>query len=270
MAFETADLPAQDTTLVDLLRGPDPGTRKPSDRGFKDQRTRSDIWFDLANKNINELQKFLNEKDIVNKKGFDIAKPAADIDQADIVRRPWSIVTRRFTSSKTIKQSAYHQEWYRIGQRAKELGVLNLADLNTSKLSNSKLISVFDRIKTNIDNNEPLMSKEVYVYTEWLGPTFNEVLKLMGDYREFRKSIELQPGLDSKTKRVRINELYAAENILLKQYIDLVANMDLDYVFESTMSKEFPIVPSFLQPRLPTRKRGKKEKIELTIDDFKF
>ena len=155
-------------------------------------------------------------------------------------------------------------------KRAKELGVLNLADLNTSRLSNSKLISVFDRIKTNIDNNEPLMSKEVYVYTEWLGPTFNEVLKLMGDYREFRKSIELQPGLDSKTKRVRINELYAAENILLKQYIDLVANMDLDYVFESTMSKEFPIVPSFLQPRLPTRKRGKKEKIELTIDDFKF
>tara|TARA_X000001382_G_scaffold71843_1_gene50081 strand:+ start:2563 stop:6816 length:4254 start_codon:yes stop_codon:yes gene_type:complete len=275
IAFETADLPVKETSLVDVLRGPDPGTRKPGDRGFKDQRTRSDIWFDLANTKINKLQKFLNEKDIVNKKGFNIAKPAADIDQADMVRRPWSIVTRRFTSSKTIKQSAYHQEWYRIGQRAKELGVLNLADLNIAKLSNSKLISVFDRIKTNIDNNEPLMSKEVYVYTEWLGGTFNEVLKLMGDYREFRKGIELQPNLDSKTKRIRINELYAAENILLKQYLDLVASIEIDgkpipYVFESKLEKEFPAVPGFLKPRLPTRKRGQKEKKELTIEDFKF
>ena len=55
--------------------------------------------------------------------------------------------------------------------------------MNVAKLANSKLISVFDRIKTNVDNNEPLMSKEVYVYTEWLGGTFNEVLQLMGDYR---------------------------------------------------------------------------------------
>jgi hypothetical protein len=258
IAFETADLPSKDTSLVDLLVG-------------DDERSRSEIWYDLANKNINELQKFLDEKDIINKKGFNIAKPAADIDQADIVRRPWSIVTRRFTSSKTIKQSSYHQEWYRIGQRAKELGVLNLSDLNTSKMNNSKLISVFDRIKTNIDNNEPLMSKEVYVYTEWLGPTFNEVLELMGNYREFRKSIEITPNLDAKTKRNRINELYAAENILLKQYLDLISEMDIDYVLESTMSKEFPLVPSLLQPRLPTRKRGKKEiKKDLNFGDFKF
>lgn len=69
-------------------------------------------------------------------------------------------------------------------------------------MNNSKLISVFDRIKTNIDNNEPLMSKEVYVYTEWLGPTFNEVLELMGNYREFRKSIEITPNLDAKTKEI--------------------------------------------------------------------
>ena len=54
--------------------------------GFKDQRTRSDIAL-FANTKINKLQKFLDEKDIVNKKGFNIAKPAADIDQADIVKK---------------------------------------------------------------------------------------------------------------------------------------------------------------------------------------
>ena len=57
--------------------------------------------------------------------------------------------------------------------------LLDVTDINSSRSNNSKLISVFDRIKTNMDNNNPIMSDEVFIYTQVLGDTFNTVFSKM-------------------------------------------------------------------------------------------
>ena len=51
---------------------------------------------------------------------------------------------------------------------ARKLKVLDISNIDSARLNNSKVISIFDRIKTNIDNNEPLMTNEVFVYTQIL------------------------------------------------------------------------------------------------------
>ena len=192
-----------------------------------------------------------------NEKGLKIEKPAPDVDQVDILKRPWSIVTRRFQSSDVIKNSSYHKEWFRIGEQARKLGVLDITDINASKTSNSKLISVFDRIKTNIDTNDPIMTDEVFIYTQVLGDTFNSVFSKMQEFRELRKTIELAPNMSADEKRKQINQLYAAENIMLKEYLDGVVEADVDFVLEKTMFGVFT-VPTYTGGA----KKPKKEKFK--------
>jgi hypothetical protein len=176
-----------------------------------------------------------------NEKGLKIQKPTPDVDQVDILKRPWSIVTRRFFGSDVIKNSSFHKEWFRIGNEARKLGVLDISNLNSARLNNSKVISIFDRIKTNLDNNDPLMTNEVFVYTQVLGDTFNTVFEKMQEFRELRKTIELRPDMSGDDKRTQINELYALENIMLKEYLDGVAEADIDFVLEKTMLGIFEV-----------------------------
>jgi len=198
----------------------------------------------------------------VKGKGLDIQKPKPDVDQIDILKRPWSIVTRRFQSSDVIKNSSFHKEWFRIAERARKLGVLDVTDLNSSKKNNSTLISVFDRIKTDIDNNNPIQSDEVFIYTQILGDTFNTVFSKMQDFRELRKTIELAPNMSPEEKRKQINQLYNLENIMLKEYLDGVVDADVDFVLEKTMFGIFK-VPTYTGDG----KKPKKEKF--TRQDFK-
>jgi len=198
----------------------------------------------------------------VKGKGLDIQKPKPDVDQVDILKRPWSIVTRRFQSSDVIKNSSFHKEWFRIAERARKLGVLDVTDLNASKKNNSTLISVFDRIKTDIDNNNPIQSDEVFIYTQVLGDTFNTVFSKMQDFRELRKTIELAPNMSPEEKRKQINQLYNLENIMLKEYLDGVVDADVDFVLEKTMFGIFK-VPTYTGDG----KEPRKEKF--TREDFK-
>ena len=176
-----------------------------------------------------------------NEKGLRIEKPTPDVDQVDILKRPWSIVTKRFKGSDVIKNSSFHKEWFRIGNEARKLKVLDISNIDSARLNNSKVISIFDRIKTNLDNNDPLMTNEVFVYTQVLGDTFNSVFQKMQEFRELRKTIELAPNLSGDEKRIQINELYALENIMLKEYLDGVAEADIDFVLEKTMFGIFKV-----------------------------
>ena len=198
----------------------------------------------------------------VKGKGLNIQKPKPDVDQIDILRNPLSIVTRRFQSSDVIKNSSFHKEWFRIAERARKLGVLDVTDLNASKKNNSTLISVFDRIKTDIDNNNPIQSDEVFIYTQVLGDTFNTVFSKMQDFRELRKTIELAPNMSPEEKRKQINQLYNLENIMLKEYLDGVVDADVDFVLEKTMFGIFK-VPTYTGDG----KEPRKEKF--TRQDFK-
>ena len=177
---------------------------------------------------------YIQEKLGTTKEGLYIKKPKKRTDEADIIRRPWSIVTRRFHSEKVIKNSFFHKEWFRIQQRAKELGVLDITKLDNSREVNKKYLMTLDKIVTNIDNNDPLESDEVQAYRD-LGLVWNAVIDMMTELRETRKTIEMLPDMDSAEKTEIINELLFSENMILHDFFNTIVEMDLDYILEDTM-----------------------------------
>jgi len=167
---------------------------------------------------------------------MNIVKPKkSDTSRTFNIKKPWTIVTSRFQSDDVIKNSFFHKEWYRVQQRAKELGVLDLTNLDTAKDVNVRLLQIFDKIKTNLDNNEPLMSDEVQEYST----VFNGVLKEMFQdvilFRNSRKTIEMLPDMSSEQKRNEINNILRAENMMLHEIFKAMAAMDLEYMLSDTM-----------------------------------
>ena len=131
--------------------------------------------------------------------------------------------------------SLFHKEWFRVQQRVKELGILDLTKLDTARDINVQLLKIFDNIQTNLDNNEALMSEEVKEYSTIFGGTLTAYFKKVIKFRKLRKDIELYPNVSSEEKRTQINQILAAENIMLHEIFKAIANMDLDHVLSDTM-----------------------------------
>ena len=169
------------------------------------------------------------------KKGLNIKKPKPTKESRKFnIKKPWTIVQNRFRSESTIQNSFFHKEWYRMQTRAKELGILDITNLANQQEINEKQIKVFDNILTNIDNNEPLVSKEVEAYIA-MGDTYKEIMNMINKYRAQRKLIEIAPDMDSEQKREQMNDILAAENLILHQFFDMLTNIDLDYILEDSM-----------------------------------
>ena len=197
----------------------------------------NDIFFEVGDKG-SKFEKI--DPFGIKKQGLNIIKPEATKKSRKFnILEPWTIVTNRFQSDKTIQNSFYHKEWYRIQQRAKELGVLDITNLNNAKEINAKLIKTFDNIKTNIDTNDPLISEEVKEYAA-MGGIYNELMVLINDLRAQRKLVESAPGMDSEKKRKTMNGILAGENMALQQFFTTLAGMDLDFVLSDTLSGDFP------------------------------
>ena len=197
----------------------------------------NDIFFEVGDKG-SKFEKI--DPFGIKKQGLNIIKPEATKKSRKFnILEPWTIVTNRFQSDKTIQNSFYHKEWYRIQQRAKELGVLDITNLNNAKEINAKLIKTFDNIKTNIDTNDPLISEEVKEYAA-MGGIYNELMVLINDLRAQRKLVESAPGMDSEKKRKTMNAILAGENMALQQFFTTLAGMDLDFVLSDTLSGDFP------------------------------
>ena len=60
---------------------------------------------------------------------------------------------------------------------------------------------------------------------------FKEVIK----FRKLRKTIEILPDISSEEKRTRINQILAAENIMLHEMFKAIASMDLEWILNDTM-----------------------------------
>jgi len=172
----------------------------------------------------------------IKKKGLDIVKPSPKkTSRAFNLKKPWTIVTSRFQSENVIQNSFFHKEWYRVQQRAKELGVLDLTKLDTARDINVQLLKIFDNIQTNLDNNEALMSEEVKEYSTIFGDTLAAYFKEVIKFRKLRKDIELYPNVSSEEKRTQINQILAAENIMLHEIFKAIASIDLEHVLSDTM-----------------------------------
>jgi hypothetical protein len=169
------------------------------------------------------------------KKGLNIVKPKPKKTSRKFnLKEPWTIVTSRFQSENVIQNSLFHKEWYRIKLRAKELGVLDLTNLDTAKDLNVRLLKIFDKIETNLDNNDPLMSEETKDYMQ-LGGVIKDFFPKIAEWRKLRKTTELLPDMSSEEKRIQINSILSAENILLHEMFKAIASMDLDHILSDTM-----------------------------------
>ena len=62
-----------------------------------------------------------------------------------------------------------------------------------------------------------------------------EFFPQIAKWRKLRKSIELIPNMSSEEKRKQINQILAAENLMLHEMFKGIANMDLDHVLSDTM-----------------------------------
>jgi len=193
----------------------------------------NDAFFETADKGsaLEKIDPFGYKK-----KGLNIVKPKASVtSRAFNIKRPWTIVTSRFQSNDVIKNSFFHKEWYHIQQRVKELGILDLTKLDTAKDLNVQLLKIFDKIETNLDNNEPLMSEEVKQYSTIFAGTLGEHFKNIIKFRRLRKNIEMYPDMSSEEKRKQIDQILSAENLMLHEIFKAIAKMDLDHVLSDTM-----------------------------------
>ena len=215
----------------------------------------NDLFFEKADKG-SKLEKI--DPFGVKKQGLNIIKPTPTSSSRKFnMKKPWTFVTNRFKSDKTIKNSFYHKEWFRIQKEARKLKVLSLSNLGNSKELNVNLIKKFDNIKTNVDNNEPIQSKEAKEY-DALGQTYKGLITMINDFRETRKNIEIMPDVTAEWKKNAINDIYASENAALYSFFTTIAKMDLDFILSDTVN--IPGTLGTVDVELKTQnKRGDKE-----------
>jgi len=155
-------------------------------------------------------------------------------DEADFssFKNATSIVTRRFKVAGPIKNSEYHKIWNELVTRAKELKQIDITQLDLEKSSDSKIIGLFGRIFDKIDKGKPGIEPEVQAFSS-ISPILNQTAQLLRESRKERNNIMSGP-FDAKTKRELVDVLISQENLLLKTTIDVLAELDIDFIFDKT------------------------------------
>ena len=161
-------------------------------------------------------------------------KPEKRVDEADFssFKNAVSIVTRRFKVGGPIKNSKFHTEFSAIINRAKQLKQIDIDQVDLERSSESRIIGLFGRIFDNIEKGDPAIEPEIMAFSS-ISPILKDTALLLRNSRKERNNIASGP-LDAKTKRELIDILIAQENLLLKTTIELLADMEIEYIFDKT------------------------------------
>jgi len=161
-------------------------------------------------------------------------KPEKRVDEADFssFKNAVSIVTRRFKVGGPIKNSKFHTEFSAIINRAKQLKQIDIDQVDLERSSDSRIIGLFGRIFDNIEKGDPAIEPEIMAFSS-ISPILKDTALLLRNSRKERNNIASGP-LDAKTKRELIDILIAQENLLLKTTIELLADMEIEYIFDKT------------------------------------
>jgi len=68
-----------------------------------------------------------------------------------------------------------------------------------------------------------------------MGDTYKSIMNMVNEFRSQRKLVEIAPDMNSEEKRKIMNDILAAENLVLHQFFDMLTNIDLDYILEDSM-----------------------------------
>ena len=161
-------------------------------------------------------------------------KPEKRVDEADFssFKNAISIVTRRFKVGGPIKNSKFHQEFSDIINKAKKLKQIDISQLDLEKSNDSRIIGLFGRVFDNIEKGDPAVEPEILAFSS-ISPILKDTALLLRNSRTERNNIASGP-YDAKTKRELIDILIAQENLLLKTTIELLADMEIEYIFDKT------------------------------------
>jgi hypothetical protein len=158
-------------------------------------------------------------------------------DEADFssFENALSIVTRRFKVASPIKRSQYHKEWNKIIQRAKKLKQIDMTQMDLEKRNQSFLIGLFGRVSENLDKGMPAGVEPEVIEFSKISPILKEVELELRNLRTERNNI-LNSPLDGDTKREIVDLLIGVENNMLKEVMDSLASMDIEYIFDQTFT----------------------------------
>ena len=111
-------------------------------------------------------------------------------------------------------------------------GNLDLLKAEKNVSNDSRIIGLFGRIFDNIEKGDPAIEPEI-VALRSVSPIIQKTALELRRSRTERNNIASGP-YDAKTKRELIDILIAQENLLLKTTIELLADMEIEYIFDKT------------------------------------
>ena len=161
-------------------------------------------------------------------------KPEKRVDEADFssFKNAISIVTRRFKVGGPIKNSKFHTEWNALISRAKKLKQIDIDQIDLERSNESRIIGLFGRIFDNIEKGDPAIEPEILAFSS-ISPIIKDTALLLRNSRKERNNIMNGP-FDAKTKRELIDILIDQENLLLKTTIELLADTEIEFLFDKT------------------------------------
>ena len=156
-------------------------------------------------------------------------------DEADFssFKNAFSIVTRRFKVASPIKNSQYHKEWSELIAKAKKLKQIDITQMDTSKIHSSRLIGLFGRLEEKLDEGKEFGLEEEVIAFSKISPVLKQIQTQLIQSRANRNDILTSP-FTAEEKKEMISILIEGENELLKQTIDLLADMEIEFIFDKT------------------------------------
>ena len=156
-------------------------------------------------------------------------------DEADFssFKNAFSIVTRRFKVAAPIKNSQYHKEWSELIAKAKKLKQIDITQMDTSKIHSSRLIGLFGRLEEKLDEGKEFGLEEEVIAFSKISPVLKQIQTQLIKSRANRNDILTSP-FTAEEKKEMISILIQSENELLKQTIDYLSDMEIEFIFDKT------------------------------------
>ena len=164
--------------------------------------------------------------------GERIAKREDETDFSSF-KNAFSIVTRRFKVAGPIKNSQYHKEWRELIAKAKKLKQIDVTQMDFKKVHSSRLIGLFGRIQDNLAEGKQFGLEEEVIAFSKISDQLKIIQQELIKSQTERNNVMNGP-LTAEQKREFTDILINGENRLLKVTIDLLSDMEIEYIFDKT------------------------------------
>ena len=105
--------------------------------------------------------------------------------------------------------------------------------MDTSKIHSSRLIGLFGRLEEKLDEGKEFGLEEEVIAFSKISPVLKQIQTQLIQSRANRNDILTSP-FTAEEKKEMISILIEGENELLKQTIDYLSDMEIEFIFDKT------------------------------------